>query len=540
MTRTHRSASALPLALLLAAATAACAGAPTRPALPAPAEAPAPEPVTTAPEPEPAVLATPAPRGWNGMAGPELLGGASYDLPVEANQLVASEVSFLVYERHDVVGRWLDRSARYADFVRATFAAAGIPRDLSHLAMVESGYQPTVRSRAGAVGMWQFMASTGRGMGLRIDDTVDERMDPVRSTRAAARHLRQLWSDFGRDWPLAAAAYNAGGGRIRRGVQSIGARDFWDLAERGTLAQETKRYVPRLFAVTIIAKDPERFGYAPAAEPARRLEFDSVQVDLATPLPVLARLAGAPLGEVAELNPHLHRGVAPSWYWVWMPKGSGPAAQQAYRESAFRRRGGFADYTLRADEDAARIVLAANMTLDELRDLNPGVPVDGIAAGSRVRLYADAVRALAARPGEQVTQAAGDGERPAPRLAGRPADIQQTPGGDPGPRLVGRVVDAPQPADAGPRLAGQPIATPQPADAATTPRLAGPPAASPQTADSARAAEHVVQAGETLWSIARSYETSVEALRDANGMRPDSIIQPGQRLRIPRADGAQR
>ena len=292
MTRAHRPTPALPLVLLLAAA-AACAGAPPRPALPAPVEAPAAEPPPPAPEPEPA--AVPAPRDWNGTAGRELLGSASYDLPVEANQLVASEVSFLVYERHDVVGRWLDRSARYADFVRATFAAAGLPRDLHHLAMVESGYQPTVRSRAGAVGMWQFMAGTGRGMGLRIDDTVDERMDPVRSTRAAARHLRQLWLDFGRDWPLAAAAYNAGGGRIRRGVQAVGARSFWELAERGTLAQETKRYVPRLFAVTIIARDPGRFGYAPAAEPVRRLEFDSVRVDLPTPLPVLARLAGAPV-----------------------------------------------------------------------------------------------------------------------------------------------------------------------------------------------------------------------------------------------------
>jgi membrane-bound lytic murein transglycosylase D len=412
MLRTQLHASALPLAFLLAA-TAACTGAPP-PAPLAPLPAPVAEPAPTPPPPAP--VPAPVPRTWNGMAGPELLGTASYDLPVEANQLVASEVSFLVYERHDVVGRWLERGERYADFVRATFAAAGLPRDLHHLAMVESGYQPTVRSHAGAVGMWQFMAGTGRGMGLRIDDQVDERMDPVRSTRAAARHLRQLWRDFGRDWLLAAAAYNAGGGRISRGVHSVGARDFWELAERGTLAQETRRYVPRLFAVTIIAKDPERFGYARPEGPARRFEFDSLQVELPTPLPVLARLGGVSAVELAELNPHLLRGVAPAFYWIWVPKGTAAATQQAWGASEFRSRGGFAYYTLRPGETVATLG-AAGLTGDQLRDLNPGVVVDAVASGDRVRMYADAARALSARPGER---GASD-PPPAPHLAGRPA-----------------------------------------------------------------------------------------------------------------------
>lgn len=517
---------ALSSALLLAL-TAACAGAPTRSALPAPVDAPAMEPAPPAPEPPPVDAPAPAPRVWSGMAGPELLGTATYDLPVEANQNVASEVSFLVYQRRDVVGRWMERSARYEAFVRETFAAAGLPRDLHHLAMVESGYQPTVRSRAGAVGMWQFMPATGRGMGLRIDDVVDERMDPIRSTRAAARHLRQLYSDFGRDWPFAAAAYNAGGGRIRRGIQSVGARDFWELSERGTLAQETKRYVPRLFAVTIIAKDPERFGYPAATGPVRRLEFDSVRVDLATPLPVLARLGGVSAPELAELNPHLQRGVTPAQYWVWVPKGSGAAAQQAYRESAFRRRGGFETYTLRAGEDAAAVTSAGNMTMDEVRDLNPGVLVDRMAPGDRVRIYADAARVLGARPEPRVAR--GDAEaRSGPRLAGRPTAAEATP--------ESRLADRPATAEATgeTRLAGRPAA----AQATETRRLADRPASSAATApDTARHTEHQVQPGETLWSIARSYFTTVDSIRAANGMQPDTVIQAGQTLRIPRRAG---
>jgi len=403
MPRARFASSILPLAVI-AAWTSACAGAPPRPALPVPVAEAEPAPVAAPSEPAPpaekveeAVAAAPA--FYSVPSGRELLGNASYDLPVVANQWVASEVSFLVNQRHDVVGRWLERGGRYAAFVRETFAAAGIPRDLHHLAMVESGYQPTVRSRAGAVGMWQFMAGTGRGMGLRIDDAVDERMDPVRSTRAAARHLRALWRDFGGDWLLAAAAYNAGGGRISRGLRGASATGFWELAERGDLAQETRRYVPRLFAVAIIAKDPARFGYAPPAGPARPFEFDSIQLDLPTPLPVLAKAGGLLLGELADLNPHLVRGEAPPFYWVWVPKGSGAALLQAYRASDFRRRGGLASYTLRAGEDAAAVAQAGGLTLDEVRDLNLGVAVDRLGRGDRIRLYADAVRALQARPG---------------------------------------------------------------------------------------------------------------------------------------------
>jgi membrane-bound lytic murein transglycosylase D len=489
MFRTRFAASALPLAVL-AAWTAACAAGPPRAALPAPVAAAEPVPVAVpaepAPEAERVEQAVAVPSIISVPSGRELLGSASYDLPVVANQWVASEVSFLVNQRHDAVGRWLERGGRYAAFVRETFAAAGIPRDLHHLAMVESGYQPTVRSRAGAVGMWQFMAETGRGMGLRIDDAVDERMDPVRSTRAAARHLRSLWRDFGGDWSLAAAAYNAGGGRISRGMRRASASGFWELAERGDLAQETRRYVPRLFAVTIIAKDPARFGYAPPAEPMRPFEFDSIQLDLATPLPVLAKAGGLLLGELVDLNPHLLRGEAPPFYWVWVPKGSGAALLQAYRASDFRRRGGLAGYTLRSGEDAASIARAGGVTVDEVRDLNPGVAVDRLGRSDRVRLYADAVRSLQARPVEREARDVDGGA------------------GEAGPRLAGR------------------------------------PAAPPPVAGAPRPAEHVVQSGETLWSIAQRYELSVDALRAANEMRPDSIIQPGQRLRIPRPAGGDR
>jgi membrane-bound lytic murein transglycosylase D len=573
MPRTHFHASALPLALLLAG-TAACGGGPryarTAPA-PVPATAPLADstPAPAAAEPEKVDEPFAIERVRNGLVGRELLGSATYDLPVEPNQWVATELDFLVNQRHDVVGRWLERSERYSAFVQETFAAAGIPRDLHHLAMVESGYQPTVRSHAGAVGMWQFMSATGRGMGLRIDDQVDERMDPVRSTRAAARHLRALHDDFGGSWALAAAAYNAGGGRISRGLASYGATDFWDLASRGNLAQETRRYVPRLFAVTIIAKDPARFGYARPSGVVRRFEFDSIQVDLPTPLPILARIANLSLGDLSELNPHLVRGVVPAFYWLWVPRGNGPATQQAYATSDYRRRGGFQSYTLRRGEDARKIALASNLTLEQLRDLNLSTNIDQLGRGDRIRLYADAVRALDARPVDRAAsrdEGGVDGESAARRrteaddeasstrtASSRRASSDETEetrttrhsrssaaddeGTSTRPASSRRSSD-----DESPRRARSSAVDGETSSARSASNRRASDDESPRrrrqeesTPSLASILRHTVEQGETLMAIGRKYDVTAAQLREANDLGLGAVLQPGQKLRIPRA-----
>ncbi len=610
MPRTHLHASALPLALLLAG-TAACSAGGPRYARTAPAPVAAAVPVadslpaSAAAEPEKVDEGFAIERVRNGLVGRELLGSATYDLPVVANLWVATELDFLVTQRHDVVARWLERGDRYSAFVQETFAAAGIPRDLHHLAMVESGYQPTVRSHAGAVGMWQFMSATGRGMGLRIDDQVDERMDPVRSTRAAARHLRQLHGDFGGDWALAAAAYNAGGGRISRGLASYGASDFWDLASRGNLAQETRRYVPRLYAVTIIAKDPARFGYARPAGAVRRFEFDSIQVDLPTPLPVLARIGSLLLGDLSELNPHLVRGVVPAFYWLWVPRGSGSALQQAYASSDYRRRGGFQSYTLRRGEDARTIALASNLTLDQLRDLNLSTNLDQLSRGDRIRLYADAVRALEARPVERVASrdeggaddesrpessgrrratrsAEADDETPSPRTASSRTTDSRRSSDDDSPRRPRSSASADEGSSA--RTASSRHASDDESPRRSRGSASDDEGASTRTASSRRASDdesprrarsssaddeassrtassrssgddgapsrrrqeqgtsslasilrHTVEQGETLMAIGRKYDVTAAQLREANDLSGDAVLQPGQKLRIPRA-----
>jgi membrane-bound lytic murein transglycosylase D len=385
----------------------------------------APAPVAEAPPPAPADTVQAIGEGFTlgerpAAVGADLLGSAQYDLPVEANQWVRMEVDFLVNQRGPVVAGWMTNADRYGEWVRDVFASYGIPRDLSHLGMVESGYRPTVRSHAGAVGMWQFMPATGRGMGLRIDDLVDERMDPVRSTHAAARHLRDLNRQFRGDWALAAAAYNAGTGRISRGLGRFGVTNFWDLAERGDLAQETRHYVPRLYAVTIIAKDPTRFGL-PARGPQRQFAFDSLRVDLQTPLSVLAAIGNIPLQEMVDLNPHLVRQVAPARYWVWVPAGQGTALASAFATSEFRQRGGYATYRVREGDTLERLAELSGLSAERIRSLNLSVG-ESPQPGAQLRLFADAARVLNERPMPRLARAETSerSSRSRPRVLGDP------------------------------------------------------------------------------------------------------------------------
>jgi membrane-bound lytic murein transglycosylase D len=210
----------------------------------------------------------------------------------------------------------LQRGKQYEPMIREKFRAAGIPEDMYFLGLVESGFDPHAYSRAAAVGMWQFMSSTARGVGLRVDWWVDERRDPMKSTDAAARFIRDLRGQFGSLY-LAAAAYNGGPGRVSRGLKKFddalddvnGEDCFFALAEQEYLRAETKNYVPQLIAAALIGKAPARYGIQLDSVP--RYAYDSVFVPAATPLSAVARATGRTLRDVQLLNPHVLRGVTP-------------------------------------------------------------------------------------------------------------------------------------------------------------------------------------------------------------------------------------
>jgi membrane-bound lytic murein transglycosylase D len=232
------------------------------------------------------------------------------DLPLMMNDQVAMFINYFssTKGRH-TIEHGLTRAGRYRDMISQTFAEVGVPQDLIYLAMAESGFQPVAVSRAGARGMWQFMAGRGSEYGLDRNWWVDERQDPVKSTRAAAQHLKELYREFG-DWYLAMAAYNTGPGNIQRAVERTGYADFWELYKRGVLPQETRNYVPIIVAVTIMAKNPWQYGLQNVV-PDKPLPADQVTINYPVDLRLVAECLDTTTDSLQQLNPSLLRLTTP-------------------------------------------------------------------------------------------------------------------------------------------------------------------------------------------------------------------------------------
>lgn len=278
----------------------------------------------------------------------------------------------------DRIARRLEIGSRYEPMIRSKFRAAGIPEDMSYLALIESGYSPHAYSRAAAVGMWQFMTSTAKGMGMRVDWWVDERRDPARSTDGAIRFLRYLRDQFGSLY-LAAAAYNGGPGRVSRGLTrfaeemegTTGEDRFFALAEENYLPAETKNYVPQLIAAALVGKDPGRYGMVVNRQAP--YEYDSVRVGGSTPLAAVASATGVPVADIVELNTHVLRGVTPprESFFVRIPAGSAVSFDSSFKSLDSLERRAFARVTSRKGESLASIANRHGITAKNLGWYNP-------------------------------------------------------------------------------------------------------------------------------------------------------------------------
>jgi len=231
------------------------------------------------------------------------------DLPILLNDAVLSCIDLYQGPLRDWFGEALARGGRYLPRIREVFASEGIPQDLAYVALVESAFKTQALSRAKAKGVWQFIPATGRRYGLSQDWWIDERSDPDKSTRAAAQYLKTLHEMFG-DWNLALAAYNAGEGRISRGMRKHGIEDYWELRGTRALARETKNYVPMIHAAIVVAKAPDKYGFEITPEPP--VAFDTVALDHAVDLRIVAECAQSEVDDVRALNPELRRLATPA------------------------------------------------------------------------------------------------------------------------------------------------------------------------------------------------------------------------------------
>jgi membrane-bound lytic murein transglycosylase D len=232
-----------------------------------------------------------------------------FDVPIQMNKQVRAYLVYFSTERKEVIKRYLSRSTRYLPMIKGVFEEYGLPEDMAYLAMIESGFNNKAYSPAAASGMWQFIKGTGLRYGLTIDGYVDERRDPEKATKAAAKYLLDLYKQFG-SWYLAAASYNCGEGRVQRELNQSNHKNFWELSANMCLPTETKNYVPQMIAATIIAKNPEKFGFKNVSyQPP--MKVDKVPVNEPTSLKAAAFAVNVPSDDLQALNPELLRGVTP-------------------------------------------------------------------------------------------------------------------------------------------------------------------------------------------------------------------------------------
>jgi membrane-bound lytic murein transglycosylase D len=242
-------------------------------------------------------------------------------LPLVMNDVVLGYINYFSGRGHKTLEYGLARAGKYRPMISRILAEEGVPQELIHLAQAESGFLPRAVSRAAAGGMWQFVKFRGNQYGLQQTASTDDRYDPEKATRAAARHLKDLYNEFG-DWYLAIAAYNCGPGCVEKAVERTGYADYWELRARRAIPAETTNYVPIILAMTIMAKNAPAYGLDQVT-PEQPWEYDTIKVTSSTNLALIGDLTDSSVPELQQLNPSLLRASAPEGFDLRVPKGMG-------------------------------------------------------------------------------------------------------------------------------------------------------------------------------------------------------------------------
>jgi membrane-bound lytic murein transglycosylase D len=343
------------------------------------------------------------------------IAATSSQLPLELNDSVLSSINFFSSDRgRKILSYGMKRSGRYRPMIQRVLEEEKVPQELIYLAQIESGFYPRAISYRSCVGMWQFQAWRGKEYGLNRTAFVDERMDPEKSTRAAARHLHDLYTQFG-DWYLAMAAYNCGPGCVDRAVQRTGFADFWKLRDMGALPKETTNYVPVIVAITIMMKNARDYGMD-QIEIENPLEYDTVKLEADTHLALVADAAAMPISELRDLNPALLRGIGPAGHELHVPKGMGPVLLEAFESVPREKRATWRLHKVEPGETLAVIAKRYRAGTDAILAANKSTRLDTPAVGELLVIPAapePATRVRAAAKRAETTVASRGSKRKA-------------------------------------------------------------------------------------------------------------------------------
>jgi len=454
-------------------------------------------------------------------------------LPLVMTDQVAGYINYYSNRGRGTLERALARSGRYEDMIRRTLQEEGVPQELIYLAQAESGFHPLAVSRAGARGMWQFMGSRAKGYGLERSWWVDDRQDPEKATRAAAHHLKDLYNEFG-DWYLAMAAYNSGPGTVQSAVKRTGYADFWELYRRNVLPKETRNYVPIIVAVTIMAKNPAQYGLDSVVKD-KPVPYDTVKINYPIDLRLAAECVDATAEDLLDLNPSLLRLTTPKdhEFDLHLPAGTAGKFQTAVASIPADKRVWWRYHKVQGEETLASIARTYHTTPRAIAEANglDGGPSDGpknaslspetrliipIAPGKQIdtSTYAHATTHYKIRRGDTVESVAENfgvsarmlrvwNHLKGSSLAGRRILYLHLP--------VTRSASEMQVASNHSTGSHHPASGTHAATTATNAVL-----------------HHRVKRGETLFSIATSYNTTVSALKHDN--RNIAALRPGMIL----------
>ncbi|OGW24569.1 MAG: hypothetical protein A2X59_03705 [Nitrospirae bacterium GWC2_42_7] len=304
-----------------------------------------------------------------------------------ASKAVERNIGLFSIRIKDKFSLWLGRSGQYIDLMQDILRKKDIPEDIVFLSLIESGFNPNAYSIASAVGPWQFIASTAKRYGLEINWWKDERRDPVKSTEAAADYLKDLYGMFG-SWNLAMAAYNAGEGRIMRAMKKSKKVDYWGLLDTKHIRTETKEYVPKFIAASLIATNPKEFGFE-EIEYHPPLSFDEVQIETPIDLSVAADCADTTIDEIKKLNPELRRWCTPpdaQAYLLKIPAGTKDSFIEKLSSVPEEERFTIDRYAIRKGDTFKSIAKKTGVPVQAILSLNSMEKVMPLKAGSSLYL----------------------------------------------------------------------------------------------------------------------------------------------------------